>query len=224
MTIGSPPIPLTMRVSKRARRVSLRVSVLDGRVTLTRPTWLAAGEALDFARSRENWLRKQLSRQTDIIRVAHGCELPIEGRPVPVAATTRRGVRLLDNVLCAPETGTGRAIEAYLKTRARDRATIALDRFAQTLNRKPARLSLRDTRSRWGSCTADGGIMLSWRLVMAPAEILQYVAAHEVAHLVHLDHSPAFWSVVSDVFPGHRSASAWLKEHGPGLHRYRFRD
>ncbi len=84
------------------------------------------------------------------------------------------------------------------------------------------RLTLRDTRSRWGSCTVDGGLMYSWRLAMAPPEVLDYVAAHEVAHLVEMNHAPAFWAVVRRLVPDYAPRRAWLKQHGQRLHAYRF--
>lgn len=223
-TIGSPPIPLVLRVSARARRLSLRVSSLDGRVTLTRPAWVRAEDAMDFARTRENWVRMQLGRQQAPLRVADTVDIPIEGHMATVRVGARRGVALEEDTLCAPRHGTGAAIEAFLKERARDRAREAVERHARGIGRDVTRLSLRDTRSRWGSCTSKGSIMLSWRLIMAPPEILDYVAAHEVAHLRYMDHSAAFWDQVEALFPGHKRASGWLRDHGPGLHRYRFRD
>lgn len=81
-------------------------------------------------------------------------------------------------------------------------------------------ITLRDTRSRWGSCTARGTLNFSWRLILAPSFVLDYLAAHEVAHLVHLDHSPAFWAVVRRLFSDIETAEAWLKQHGASLHRY----
>ncbi|MGR3434759.1 MAG: M48 family metallopeptidase, partial [Shimia sp.] len=83
---------------------------------------------------------------------------------------------------------------------------------------------LRDTRSRWGSCSAAGGLNYSWRLVMAPPEVLDYVAAHEVAHLAQMNHSPRFWAEVAGLMPGYEAPRGWLRRHGADLHRYRFGD
>jgi predicted metal-dependent hydrolase len=82
------------------------------------------------------------------------------------------------------------------------------------------RLTLRDTRSRWGSCSSTGALSFSWRLILAPAEVLDYLAAHEVAHLKEMNHSPAFWRVLRDLCPATDSAEAWLKRNGTGLHRF----
>jgi predicted metal-dependent hydrolase len=93
-------------------------------------------------------------------------------------------------------------------------AEAACDRHAAALGRQPRALSLRDTRSRWGSCTHDGRLMFSWRLAMAPPEVLDYVAAHEVAHLAHMDHSPAFWAATARLMPDYARHRAWLRAHG----------
>jgi predicted metal-dependent hydrolase len=90
------------------------------------------------------------------------------------------------------------------------------------IGRPYSRITLRDTRSRWGSCTADGALMYSWRLAMAPPAVLDYVAAHEVAHLAQMNHSPAFWAVVARLVPGHAAPRRWLKLHGQTLHGPRF--
>ena len=115
----------------------------------------------------------------------------------------------------------GPRLGAFLRATARDRLAAACDRHAGTLGRPYRRLTLRDTRSRWGSCTAGGDLMFSWRLVMAPPEVLDYVAAHEVAHLARMDHSPAFWAVVAGLCPAHEGPRAWLRERGGELHRLR---
>ncbi|MEL6678764.1 MAG: M48 family metallopeptidase, partial [Pseudomonadota bacterium] len=94
---------------------------------------------------------------------------------------------------------------------------------AARLGRRPGRSTLRDTRSRWGSCTSEGHIMLSWRLLLAPPQVLDYVVAHEVAHLQEMNHSPAFWSVVRDLCPDYERHRRWLHQHGADLHRYRFK-
>ena len=111
---------------------------------------------------------------------------------------------------------------AYLKTLARDRLAAASDDYAAQIGRKVTRLTLRDTRSRWGSCAHDGALMYSWRLIMAPPPVLTYVAAHEVAHMVEMNHSDAFWDVVNQLYPGWQAQRKWLHAHGRDLHAYQF--
>lgn len=221
---GNPPVELTLRRSSRARRISLRVSRLDGRVTLTLPQGVRSAAALDFARSKEDWLRAQLQAQPQMTAVAMGAEIPVEGRLRRIIPATGRRVVLAENELAVPGAADGVAIrlQAWLKTLARDRLAAASDRYAQALGRPYARITLRDTRSRWGSCSSNGGLMYSWRLIMAAPEVLDYVAAHEVAHLAEMNHSPAFWAHVARLYPGYEGPRRWLRDHGSDLHRYRF--
>jgi predicted metal-dependent hydrolase len=118
----------------------------------------------------------------------------------------------------------GRSIQAFLRTLARDRLAAASDRYAAALGRPYGKITLRDTRSRWGSCTSQGDLMYSWRLIMAPPAVLDYVAAHEVAHLERMDHSPAFWNIVARLCPDHARHRDWLRTEGTALHRVRFGD
>ncbi|WP_435312907.1 M48 family metallopeptidase [Primorskyibacter sedentarius] len=223
---GNPPIEVVMRRSARARRISLRLSRLDGRVTMTLPRHVAEREAHDFAREKEAWLRGHLSEQPATVPLQEGEWLPIEGRMHRIGASSGRSVRAQDGEILVPgaEDRFGARLAGYLKVLARDRLTEASDRHSAALGRPYTRLTLRDTRSRWGSCTHDGGLMYSWRLVMAPPEVLDYVAAHEVAHLAEMNHSQAFWREVTRLYGDWKPARTWLRDHGAELHRYRFGD
>ena len=221
---GDPPIEIALRRSARARRFSLRVSRLDGQVTLTLPRHAAEAEALAFARDKAAWLRRALAGQPAAVTVALGTALPFEGRLLTLLPGPVRSAELQGEALILPA-DPGRAAlraEAFLKLAARDRLSAACDRHAAQLGRRATRISLRDTRSRWGSCTAEGALMFNWRLIMAPPAVLDYVAAHEVAHLAEMNHSAAFWAVVARLMPGYEAPRRWLKTEGGGLHRYRF--
>lgn len=221
---GDPPIPLLLRRSAQAKRISLRISQLDGRVTLTMPKRLAEREAMDFARSKETWIRKHLAARGDDVVVRLGSEIPLGGKSYSVQAGSGRRVQITPDGIFVPgpEARVGARLGAYLKEIARDRLAGASDDYAARLGRSYARLSLRDTRSRWGSCTSDGGLMYSWRLIMAPPEVLDYVAAHEVAHLAQMNHSPAFWAEVTRIYGDYAAPRRWLRTHGSTLHRYKF--
>ncbi|MEM7731860.1 MAG: SprT family zinc-dependent metalloprotease [Pseudomonadota bacterium] len=221
---GNPPVELILRRSARARRISLRVSSLDGRVTLTLPRGVPDAEALSFARQKEAWLRKHLDRRVEDVDVGFGAVLPVEGILRDVVPGHGRAVRLFDDCLEVPGAPdrVGKRVAAWLKQMARDRLVGASDRYASQIGRKYNRISLRDTRSRWGSCSHEGRLMYSWRLILAPAETLDYVAAHEVAHLQEMNHSPAFWAVVERLCPEYDCHRRWLREEGTALHRYRF--
>ena len=221
---GDPPIPLRLRRSARAKRISLRISQLDGRVTLTMPKRLAEREALDFARTKETWIRGHLAARHEDVAVGLGTELPLGGRMLRGVAGSGRAVRLGTEEIAVPGPAEriGVRLGAYLREVARDRLAGACDDYAARLGRSYSRIAMRDTRSRWGSCTSDGALMFSWRLIMSPPEVLDYVAAHEVAHLAEMNHSPAFWAAVEQIYGPYKDARRWLRNEGNGLHRFRF--
>jgi predicted metal-dependent hydrolase len=225
---GSPPVEVHLKRSARARRFSLRVSRLDGKVTLSMPLRAREGEALAFLKGQEGWLRETLQAMPEsaVRPVGIGSVLSVEGRELLLASGTGRGIRLEgDRLLIPGEPSTaGARVAAWLKVLARDRLAKASTRYAGLVGRRYTTLSLRDTRSRWGSCSPDGRLMYSWRLIMAPPPVLDYVAAHEAAHLVELNHSAAYWAVVNRIYPGWQAQRAWLHEHGQTLHRLRFQD
>mgnify|MGYP005858604419 CR=1 FL=1 len=221
---GNPPVPLILRRSARARRISLRVSATDGRVTLTMPRGCPERVALDFVRDKGAWLRARLAEQSPPCRVTPGGALPVEGQMRRIVCGTGRQTCLSAEDIRlpgTPEQAPARLL-AWLKLRARDRLADASDRYAAQLGRRYTRLTLRDPRGRWGSCSARGALMYSWRLIMAPPDVLDYVAAHEVAHLAQMNHSPEFWAEVARLCPDHARSRQWLRRQGSGLHRYVF--
>ncbi len=222
---GNPPIAVVLRRSARARRLSLRVSRLDGRVSLTLPALTPEREGIAFLESKEGWLRTQLGGIATRQSARVGGQVLFAGHDVPVVARKRRGVAFDAGVLQVVEgRPAGPQLRAFLRNEARTALVAASDRYATQLGRSYRAITLRDTRSRWGSCTADGGLMYSWRLIMAPPEVLDYVAAHEVAHLQEMNHSDAFWSVVGSLCPDYARHRRWLRENGDRLHRYTFDD
>jgi len=225
---GDPPLDVTLRRSARARRYSLRISQLDGRVTLTLPARASMDEGLAFLHEKEGWIRGHLAAQPADQPVALGGTVPLRGRPVPLVAGKGRGgaPRLVEGALVVPGPAerVPARVKAYLRTRAREDLAASADRHAAALGRAYGRLTLREARSRWGSCSSRGDLMFCWRLIMAPPEVLDYVAAHEVAHLAEMNHSPAFWAVVARLMPDYAAPRAWLRANGAGLHRVRFEE
>ena len=223
---GHPPIPVTLRRAAGLRRMSLRVSGLDQRVTLSVPRLLPQRQALAFLAEKEGWVRAALARAPEPAIVGIGTLLPLHGRDMPIVMRPGPSVALSDGAICVPPdpTGqrTGARVAAFLRERARGELLAASERHADRIGRSFRAMNLRDTRSRWGSCTADGRLMYSWRLIMAPPEVLDYVAAHEVAHLVHMDHSPAYWDCVGKLLPDYATHRAWLRAHGARLHGFVF--
>lgn len=224
LDIGSPPLKIILRRSARARRFSLRVSRADGAVVLSLPRWAPEREALGFALSQEKWIRKALAARPVVVPLGLGAVIPLGGEPLTITAGSGRLVRRDGDQLLVPPGALGAKVEAFVKLQARQRLMVASDHYAAMVGRSHAGITLRDTRSRWGSCAATGKLMYSWRLAMAPPMVLDYVAAHEVAHLVEMNHSPAFWAVVRRLMPGFEPHRLWLRTHGAGLQAIRFRD
>lgn len=223
---GDPPIEIILRQSTRARRMSLRVSQLDGKVTLTVPRGMRERTLWGFVDEKADWIRKHLGAQQLSEIVRRGSFLPVEGGTVEVVAGLGRAPSLADRVLQVPgpDERVAARVAGFLKVRARDRLSAASDRYAAMVGRPYRRLSLRDTRSRWGSCSSEGNLMYSWRLIMAPRDVLDYVAAHEVAHLCEMNHGPGFWGLVEQISPDYRTPRHWLRQNGAALHRFRFCD
>lgn len=219
---GEPPVTVHLRRAPRARRLSLRVSRLDGKVTLTAPPRAAMGELRAFLAERADWVRGHLATQPPPVLVGPGMRLPVEGQRVSLVAGTGRSARREGDQLWVAPARAGAQAQRYLKGLAQTRLTEQTEALAARLGRQPTALALRDPRSRWGSCSSQGRLMFSWRLIMAPPRILSYVAAHEVAHLVEMNHSPAFWARVAELHPGWEADRRWLREHGAWMHRYRF--
>lgn len=221
---GEPRVEVRLKRSSQAKRLSLRVSQLDGRVTLTLPRYASEAEATGFIREKAAWLRRHVARFEADVPVGQGSTLPLEGQMIRVVQGEGRKITLSEGELFVPgpPERTAARLSAFLKELARDRLTAASDDYAAALGRPFARISMRDTRSRWGSCSSQGTLMYSWRLVMAPPDVLRYVAAHEVAHLAEMNHSPDFWSLVHDLYGPHRAQRGWLRENGAALHKYRF--
>ena len=226
--LGSPPVEVHLKRSARARRFSLRVSRLDGKVTLSMPLRAREGEAMAFLKGHEGWLWQSLEAMPEsaVRPVRLGSVIPVEGRALVLTSGSGRAIRVEGESLLVPgdPDSAGPRVAAWLKVLARDRLAAASARYASMVGRDFSTLAIRDTRSRWGSCSPDGRLMYSWRLVMAPPPVLDYVAAHEVAHLVELNHSPAYWAVVERICPGWQARRAWLHAEGQALHRLRFQD
>lgn len=216
---------ITCRRSARARRMVLRVPRDGGPVVLTLPAHVALSDGAAFAESKARWLLQAAERRPAPSIVRHGAALPVAGVPLVLAPAAVRAAAIAGDALLLPAgRPAGPVAQAFLKHRAMQQLRAACDRHAAALGRPYRAIVLRDTRSRWGSCTSDGRLMFSWRLAMAPPAVLDYVAAHEVAHLRHMDHSPRFWAAVAGLMPGYARHRDWLRRHGSDLMAWQFRD
>ncbi len=216
----SPPITVYLSRSSRARRFSLRVSSHDGQVRLTLPQNGSRRAALAFIKRQEGWLRQALDQRPARVVPEYGGTCLFEGRPHLLVPTSGRRISAGDGQIHIPgpaETLRPK-LQAFLKTSARARLVQSSAAFADKVGATISATTLRDTRSRWGSCSSKGRLMFSWRLIMAPPEVLNYVAAHEVAHLVEMNHSPAFWEIVARLMPDFTQHRHWLRQNGALLH------
>jgi predicted metal-dependent hydrolase len=221
---GLPGVDVALRRSAQARRFSLRVSRQTGAVTLTLPLRARESEALTFLRAQEDWLREALVQVAPETPLIFGALIPVEGQPLILSPGSGRAIRAEGGLLWVPgdPARLSARLQAWLKVLARDRLVQAVDRHAAVLGKNVRDITLRDTRSRWGSCTSEGRLMFSWRLIMAPPAVLDYVAAHEVAHLIEMNHSNRFWAVVDQLYPDWQVQRAWLRSEGSALQGLRF--
>lgn len=234
LRIGTPEIEVRVRRDARSRRMTLRVAGLAaGGPVLTIPTAAPISAARTFLDHHEDWLRRHLAARPRIV-VRDGTVLPFGDGELVIRAEEpqsgangrSRGSRLsyADGVLHVsgrPEHLPGQ-VAAFLREAARAACAEGCDRYAAALGRPVHRITLRDPRARWGSCTARGDLMFSWRLALAPRSVLDYVVAHEVAHLAEMNHSERFWAVVARLCPGYAAPRDWLRREGGRLHGYDF--
>lgn len=222
--IGTPAIEIRLRRHAGARRMVLRVSHIDAAATLTLPPGVSLTRARAFLSDQEGWIRQQMTARAGASVVDDGVVIPFRGGELRIVATPGRRIVHTGEELRVPMRGDlGTRAAAWLREEARRELVAASERHATALGVRHGRISLRDPKSRWGSCTHTGDLMYSWRLVMAPPEILDYVAAHEVAHIAELNHSPAFWAAVARLMPDYDVPRQWLRTNGSALHRIRFR-
>jgi predicted metal-dependent hydrolase len=218
-------VPVSVRVSPRARRIGLRIDAAERRVELVLPHDAPAELGLRFLKSKQGWIATRLKSLPRAVPF-------VEGAIVPVLGVPHRISRSLDPsappvMITAGEIRV-RGDPQFISRRVRDHlATLAhaeLARRARPLavgiGHKIARVSVRDTKSRWGSCASSGNLSFSWRLIFTPEPIIDYVVAHEVAHLAEMNHGPRFWRLVESLSPNSATPRAWLDRHRAELFSY----
>ena len=217
---------VAIRASARARRLRLTASAERG-IVLVVPARTSQRSIDAFLRDQRSWIARQggriLEQHEAAIGYAHPGTAWLDGGPLPIVV--RAGLRARatltarDVHVTAPDAvRAATALERLYRRLARDR----IDRLIATspLAARITRITIGDQRSRWGSCSRSGALAISWRLVLAPPSVLDYVVVHELCHLVHLDHSPRFWALVGEQRPGWRAQAGWLKQHGWELHAH----
>ena len=220
---GPERLPLTLRLDPRARRLTLRL--VGDTVRVTCPGRRHVADAVRLAEARAGWLADRRAARPARVAFRIGAALPVFGtaRRVVPAAKPAAAARLTPDAIVtggADEAAVARRVEALLRREARTWLAERADAYAARLGLPPCPVAVREVRSRWGSCSAAPALSFSWRLALAPPEVAAYVAAHEVAHRRHMDHSGAFWTVVAELDPCYEAHDAWLREHGAQLHSY----
>ena len=218
------PLPIEIRPLRSARRLRLRFDEAAGVLRLTCPSRTSRRAALAWALDQRDWIDAQLARIEPAEPFVPGALIPLQGQEVRIAwrEDWPRAAALIDGQLrCGgPEAAVARRVEHFIKARARDVMSRDIAEFAAAAGATPRSVSVGDAATRWGSCSSEGRIRLSWRLILAPPEVRRYVAAHEVAHLVHLNHGPEFKGLEARLFgTGVAEAKTALRRIGPRLRR-----
>lgn len=215
---------IALRRSRRARHITLSLDPAEDHFSLVLPKRATIAEGLEFAMSRARWMQDKLSARPPRVPFADGAVVPILGHEHKIQhrPDLRGGAWCEDGTLLV--TGQSehlsRRVKDFLKKEAKQEAGLRAHAKAAEVDRTIARLTLRDTRSRWGSCTPTGHISLSWRLILAPEAVFDYVVAHEVAHLVHLNHGARFWALVGRLTEQVEDPRRWLRDQGATLWRF----
>jgi predicted metal-dependent hydrolase len=228
--VAGRQMPLTIRPDSRARRVTLRIEPGGQALKLTVPHGLKPRDIDDFLARHQGWLMTKLARfplkpglgegkYVTLRGVAHRIERTGKARGLTEAVVID-GEAVLK--VGGAEEHLGRRLRDFFKIEARKDLEQGARRHAAAIGRKVASVTLKDTKSRWGSCSHDGNLSFSWRIVMAPPYVIDYLAAHEVSHLAEMNHSAAFWELCERLCPQTLEAKHWLKRNGAMLHVHDF--
>lgn len=224
LELAEREVPVELQRHPRARRISLRISKTGEGIVMVLPRRTPLREALEFAETNSGWILKHLEAQPDRVPFAPGAVVPLMGEDHRIVhdARGRRGVWRGPGtiVVSGQAEHLPRRLGDFLKREARQEIGRRAREKAARIEREIGRISLRDTRSRWGSCSSKGDMNFSWRLILTPEFVLDYVVAHEVAHLAELNHSRRFWKLTDSLTGEMERAKAWLSRHGAQVHRY----
>ncbi|HEX4637066.1 MAG TPA: M48 family metallopeptidase [Rhizomicrobium sp.] len=218
-------LEVRVKLNPRARRMIVKVNPATGEISVTAPSRRGLAHALDFARGEKDWIAGQLAKAPGPVLMTPGAVIPFRGKPHEIRGSLARGpapVWCEDGVIWVHghAAHASRRVLDFLKSEARKACEILTLKHAEKLGVKPSRITVRDTASRWGSCSSARALSFSWRLVLAPDFVLDYVVAHEVAHIKEMNHSPRFWAHVKNLVADRNTAQTWLRANGRELQRY----
>lgn len=218
---------VTVKRSKRAKRIALRLDPVERVMNLVVPHRMPLHKAYYFAQTHEVWVRQSLERMSDTIEFVDGAEIPLFGEVVQICidksplyrkTTITRGDFTLG--VTTPLEDPSDKIKTYLKKLAHQALSDMASEKASVIRKRISSVTVRDTKSRWGSCAQDGSLSFSWRLIFAPYVSIDYVVAHEVAHLRHMNHGASFWALCESLSDDFDEGKDWMKQHGSELMRY----
>ena len=223
--INGQLVPLRVIVNPRARRISLRLDTARREAVAVSPSARLLPKAAAFAIDRAGWIAAHLAKLPNMIALVPGAVIPLRGTPHRLVMVKGRSPARIEPgapasiVIAAPDAETFTArVRRFLAAEAKRDLIRSVEVHAKTLKVAWKSITVKDTTSRWGSCNSDGALCFSWRVVLAPPHILDYLAAHETAHLRELNHSKRYWSHVSRCMPDYDRAEAWLRKNGAALH------
>ncbi|RED47699.1 M48 family metallopeptidase [Aestuariispira insulae] len=222
--LGDVVIDILVRQSERARNLSLKYDSKKDMAVLVLPRGISEKRGFAFVEQHQDWLLDQIRSLPERLSFQVGISIPYQGvdHVIRHDPDRRYGVRVTEGpglAVAGPEEHLSRRLRDHLKKEAKARIVPLAKDYADQIGKTVGRISIRDQKTRWGSCSAKGDLSFNWRLIMAPPEVLDYVVAHEVAHLAQHNHSPAFWAVVEQIQPEMKRWRTWLKRHGNHLHR-----
>lgn len=228
--VAGRELPLRIVTNARARRLTLRIEPGGQGLRVTIPPGLARGELERFLDKHTGWLEERLKKLPDRPQVRPGIKIPLRGVPHRIVHEPgRRGTVTLGDrdgepvlVVHGERRHLPRRVADFLKREAKRDIEALVARHTATVGRSAKAVRFRDTTSRWGSCTADGTLSFSWRIMMAPPSVIDYLVAHEVAHLKEMNHGPRFWKLCKQLSPDTERCKAWLKRNGGALQAIRF--
>ncbi len=223
LALPNGPTRVAWRRNPRARRVSLRVDPRDGSVIVTLPPRASRRSGLALLTSHADWVSARIEALPGALPLTEGTLLPLRGVPhrISLAPGGRGGAWIAEGeirVSGEPEFRARRVTDLLRREARRGLGAIVVEKAARA-GLRPGRITVKDTLTRWGSCAANGNLAFSWRLIMAPGHVQDYVVAHEVAHLRHMNHGEMFWTLVGELTPHRHAAGLWLRDSGPVLLR-----
>ena len=224
--IAEEVVPVRLRRNARAKKMILRVDGVNGDIKLTAPKHVSLSALRKFLNEHKNWIEVERAKVQAHAALGSGDVLPYQGErfTLEFLDASPRKVQLFDGKILVggPADQAPARLERWLRAEAKKTLTDDAADFAEQLGVAIARISIGDMKSRWGSCSSSGTLRFNWRLLLAPVDVRRYVAAHEVAHLLEMNHSPRFWGHVEGMMADYTRHRAWLRKNGSDLMRLRF--